>query len=102
MTIGKHDIQLPLNSAPEVMQDTPGALRYYNPRADVWSLGAILYFMVYGVPPHYHPLAANPLRGHAAYRDNELNSMLRRTLVLDPRKRADIHEVTRHPFTRRH
>jgi serine/threonine protein kinase len=88
-----------LKSAPEVMRDIPGAQRYYNPKADIWSLGAILYFMVYGVPPNYHPLAANPPLGQSPYPDHDLNDMLRRTLVMDPRRRADIKEVAHHPFT---
>ncbi|CAF1382475.1 unnamed protein product [Adineta ricciae] len=87
-------------SAPEVMRDIPGAPRYYTPKADIWSLGAILYYMVYGAVPGYHPAAANPPYRQRPYPDHLLVSMLRRTLVFHPNHRADIHEVANHPFTR--
>lgn len=82
------------------MEDTPGVKRYYGPKADVWSLGAILYFMVYGVPPEYHHLAANPPHGMHRHPDPALNDMLRRTLVKDPKRRIDIKQVLAHPYTR--
>lgn len=87
-------------SAPEVMRDIAGAKRFYDAQADIWSLGAILYYMVYGVPPRYHHLAANPPPGLYPYPDGTLNDVLRRTLVLDPLLRADIGTLLHHPFTR--
>ncbi|CAF0733447.1 unnamed protein product [Rotaria sordida] len=37
--------------------------RPYGSKADVWSLGAILYYMPYGKPSKYNPRAANPPHG---------------------------------------
>lgn len=81
------------------MQDIPGLQRFYDTTADIWSLGAILYFMVYGIPPPYHPLAANPPLGQFPHPDPLLNDMLRQTLILYPSMRADIVSVLNHPFT---
>ncbi|UJR17698.1 hypothetical protein I4U23_004596 [Adineta vaga] len=96
-----HDAQLGTYgySAPEVMQDIGGARRFYNPKADIWSMGAILYYMVYGEHPNYD-LGPRPPRGVRPYPDRDLLNMLHRTMVFDPRQRADIHEVMHHPFTR--
>ncbi|CAF0884431.1 unnamed protein product [Adineta steineri] len=85
-------------SAPEIMEDIPGVERYYGPKADIWSLGAILYFMVYGEPPTYIT-GPNPPHRRRPYPDHQLNDMLRRTLVRHPDARADIREVAQHPFT---
>lgn len=74
--------------------------QYYSPKADVWSLGAILYTMAYGEPPHYKPLAADPPYGPQSP-DRDLVDVLRRTLVLDPHERIDIYSLARHPYTLR-
>ena len=69
-------------------------------KVDIWSLGAILYFMAYGRPPAYHALAANAPLGHSSYPDPALRDVLRRTLVLNPQARADINTLAFHPYTR--
>ncbi|CAF0936827.1 unnamed protein product [Adineta ricciae] len=99
--LGHAGVGTPLFSAPEVMQDVRGSRRMYGPKADVWSLGAILYAMTYGQPPKYTSRAAEPPSGQAASRDRSLIDILRRMLVLDPHSRADINSVLHHPYTRR-
>ncbi|CAF0897650.1 unnamed protein product [Adineta steineri] len=98
--LGYPGVGTPLFSAPEVMQDNSGHRRVYGPKADIWSLGAILYVMTYGQPPRYSRKAADPPPGQSPSRDRTLVDMLRRTLVLDPHRRADIETVLRHPYTR--
>jgi serine/threonine protein kinase len=82
------------------MRDFAGLQRFYGPKADIWSLGAILYFMVYGRPPAYHPLASNPPLGQLPYPDPAVKDVLRRTLVLNPQARPDINTVAILPFSR--
>ncbi|CAF3406509.1 unnamed protein product [Rotaria sp. Silwood1] len=98
--LGRGGMGTPFFSAPEVMQDRSGKPRSYGPKVDIWSLGAILYYMVYGRPPTYHPLAAKPPIGQRRYPDPALNDVLRRTLVLNPHGRFDISQLLHHPFTR--
>ncbi|CAF1392287.1 unnamed protein product [Rotaria magnacalcarata] len=98
--LGQARMGTPFFSAPEIMEDTPGFQRSYGPKADIWSLGAILYFMVYGVRPKYHPFAADPPFGLPRFPDPALNDVLRRTLVRNPHARADIQTIRNHPFSR--
>ena len=83
------------------MEDMSGARRYYGPKADIWSLGAILYYMTYGTVPKYHPMAAEPPYNQPPARDRMLVDVLRRTLVKDPNARLDIRALARHPYTTR-
>jgi serine/threonine protein kinase len=83
------------------MTDMPGHRHTYGPKADVWSLGAILYYMTYGHVPMYNSQAAEPPFGQSPSRDPDLIDALRRTLVVSPHRRADIFEMLRHPYTTR-
>lgn len=88
------------SSAPEVIQDRSRYGQYYGPKADVWSLGAILYYMTYGKPPTYDAPASNPPYGQTPTSDHALRDILHRTLAVNPHHRADITAVLRHPYTR--
>ena len=82
------------------MQDVQGAQRFYSRKADVWSLGAILYFMTYGQPPRYETGSAPP-PGQLPTRDPYLADILRRILVSNPSMRLDTNDLLRHPYTMR-
>lgn len=86
-------------TAPEVMLDVPGTHRVYDRKADVWSLGVILYFITYGALPDYNNRAAEPPKGQRRTRDRALDDILHRLLVMNPRKRIDIRQVLAHPYS---
>jgi serine/threonine protein kinase len=81
------------------MEDHSGRWHRYGPKADIWSLGAILYYMTYGAPPQYSSRAADPPPGQPPTHDRALIDILRRTLAVSPHARADINTVLRHPYT---
>jgi len=84
------------------MQQEYGELRHYSSKADIWSMGAILYYMTYGQPPKYHPGYADaPPPGQHATRDNALRDILRMTLHTSPHRRPDISWLAIHPYTLR-
>ncbi|CAF1347151.1 unnamed protein product [Adineta steineri] len=68
-------------------------------KADVWSWGAVLYRITYLVPPRYVHPSHHPPKNVPPSRDANLVDVLRHTLVLDPRERADPIWLSRHPYT---
>jgi len=91
----------PLYMAPEIYQD-----RRYDPSADLWGLGVMLFELATGIPPFYAPslqalrkliLATEPII-YPSSMSKELASFLSLLLVKNPSKRAGWEEILAHPY----
>ena len=93
----------PLYMAPELVQERP-----YDHRADLWSLGAVLYELYTGKPPFYtssiytlvRKIVGEPVPPLPARASPELRSFLAGLLTKDPSKRLGWPELLDHPFVR--
>ncbi|PAV67888.1 hypothetical protein WR25_24136 [Diploscapter pachys] len=93
----------PYWTAAEVIAREP-----YDTLADIWSFGIMLVEMVEGEPPYFddQPLQAMkrirdepaPRFSSSARVSHELNHLLSRCVVKDPRDRATARELLQHPF----
>ena len=88
-----------LYSAPEVTNAPNHQVTRHTSRADVWSWGAVLYRMTYLTPPEYRPPCHHPPKTQSSSRDSNLVDVLRHTLIMDPKQRADPGWLVRHPYT---
>jgi serine/threonine protein kinase len=80
--------------------------RQVSRKADIWSLGAILYYMTYGTTPmptnQYevgYSDASAPPPGKQRTTDRHLKNILRLTLQMNPANRPNIVQLERHIYT---
>ncbi|CAF0913189.1 unnamed protein product [Adineta steineri] len=89
-------------TAPEVRLIPHNSSPRYTHKADIWSLGAILYWINYGHGPQYdqHDRSYRPPPGIPSARDPNIVDVLRHTLRMNPHQRPHTDWLARHPFTR--
>uniref|UniRef100_A0A0N4W316 Protein kinase domain-containing protein n=1 Tax=Haemonchus placei TaxID=6290 RepID=A0A0N4W316_HAEPC len=88
----------PLYASPEIINGTP----YKGPEVDCWSLGILLYTLVYGSMPFdgrdFNRMVRQIKRG--AYYEPDTPStasmLIRNMLRVNPERRADIFEIASH------
>ncbi|CAF3519336.1 unnamed protein product [Adineta steineri] len=66
-------------------------------KADIWSVGAILYFMTYGKRPEYE--TPQPPVGVSPTRSSLVQDVLNRCLQRNPNRRPDHRWLVQHPLT---
>ena len=90
----------PLYMAPELLKDYP-----YNKKADLWSLGVILYELYVGQPPYYtnnfKVLIEKATKEEVRYPDSmsqQFKDFLKGLLMKNPKDRWDWSKILVHPF----
>ncbi|CAF1566168.1 unnamed protein product [Adineta ricciae] len=68
-----------------------------TPKADVWSIGAVLYFLTYGTPPAYWN--STPPPGVPLSRSLSVQEILYYTLQQNPNDRPWQYQLAQHPLT---
>lgn len=88
-------------AAPELLCAKP----YIGPEVDIWSFGVVLFVLVCGRVPFddksVSVLHEKIKRGKVEYPQflsKECVSLLQRMLVIDPNRRADMYEISLHPW----
>ncbi|XP_038054426.1 NUAK family SNF1-like kinase 1 [Patiria miniata] len=92
----------PLYASPEIINGTP----YHGPEVDCWSLGVILYAMVYRTMP-FHGADFAQLKSQITGGDffepastSDASDLIHRMLTVDPRKRITIDGILNDPWLR--
>ncbi|CAF2057447.1 unnamed protein product [Rotaria magnacalcarata] len=95
----KYD-ETPNFSAPEVLTSQE---QHYQPQADIWSIGAILYYMAYGKQPNWNPenRAWEPPYGHQPVQDPLVRDLLMKALQYYLEDRSVLEILKHHPYTTR-
>ena len=91
----------PFWMAPEVIKQSA-----YDAKADIWSLGVVLYVLVSGSLP-FDGATLQDLRSRVVgcqYRvpfflSSECEQLLKGLLVIDPERRLSLEQIARHPWT---
>jgi len=93
----------PIYMAPEILKGFP-----YNIKADIWSLGVVLYEMLFGVCPYedktlsglIHKLDTQSLviPREVNYISQNVENLLRKMLTLDYKQRIDWEELLNYPI----
>lgn len=90
----------PLYASPEIVRGTP----YYGPEVDCWSLGVLLYTLVYGAMPfdgsNFKRLVRQISEGDYFEPKNksDASGLISRLLTVDPAKRATVVDICRDPW----
>ncbi|CAH0693561.1 unnamed protein product [Chilo suppressalis] len=90
----------PLYASPEIVKGTP----YIGPEVDCWSLGVLLYTLVYGAMPfdgsNFKRLVRQISNGdyYEPKCPSSASPLIRDMLTVDPLKRADIAYICDHPW----
>ncbi|CAF3859420.1 unnamed protein product [Adineta steineri] len=69
-----------------------------TPRAEVWSVGAILYYLTYGQAPIYE--TAQPIPGTTKTRSSLVKDILHNCFQRNPWRRPDHYWLLNHPLTK--
>lgn len=90
----------PLYASPEIVKGTP----YYGPEVDCWSMGVLLYTLVYGAMPfdgsNFKRLVKQISEANYFEPKNrsEASPLIRRLLSVNPKKRATIIDICADPW----
>ncbi|XP_026846917.1 mucin-5AC isoform X2 [Drosophila persimilis] len=88
----------PLYASPEIVEGTP----YQGPEVDCWSLGVLLYTLVYGSMPfdgsNFKRLVKQISQGdyYEPRKPSRASTLIRDMLTVCPRKRATIEQICAH------
>ncbi|XP_064632458.1 NUAK family SNF1-like kinase 1 [Lineus longissimus] len=88
----------PLYASPEIVNGTP----YHGPEVDCWSLGVLLYTLVYGAMPFdgsdFKRLRRQITEGdfYEPSRPSDASSLIKHLLQVNPKKRATIADISCH------
>ncbi|KAI1287778.1 NUAK family SNF1-like kinase 1 [Halotydeus destructor] len=95
----KHFLQTfcgsPLYASPEIVKGTP----YYGPEVDCWSMGVLLYTLVYGAMPfdgsNFKRLVKqiSEANYYEPKQKSEASSLIRKLLAVNPSRRATIVDI---------